>query len=64
MQESTGVSTVNHTQELSLGPRVRRPPVRLIDESTNKFYAKLAAVGAVEEPKDFKNAVESPQAEH
>jgi hypothetical protein len=32
-----------------------------IDESTNKFYAKLAAVGDVKEPKYFKNAFESPK---
>lgn len=32
-----------------------------IDESTNKFYAKLASVGAIKEPKDFRSAVESPQ---
>ncbi|EFX70723.1 hypothetical protein DAPPUDRAFT_327902 [Daphnia pulex] len=64
IQELTGASAVNQTQKPPLGRRVRRPPVRWIDESTNKFYAKLASVGVVEEPKNFKNAVESPQADH
>ncbi|EFX75913.1 hypothetical protein DAPPUDRAFT_322878 [Daphnia pulex] len=58
IQELTGASAVNQTQEPPLGRRVRRPPVRWTDESTNKFYAKLASVGIVEEPKNFKNAVE------
>ncbi len=32
--------------------------------SLQTFYAMLASVGVVKEPKDFKNAVESPQADH
>jgi hypothetical protein len=62
-QELVGNPTASQTQEPSLGRRIRRPPVRWIDESTNKFYAKLAAVGAVEEPTNFRSAMESPQAD-
>ena len=62
-QELVGNPTASQTQEPSLGRRIRRPPVRWIDESTNKFYAKLAAMGAVEEPTNFRSAMESPQAD-
>ncbi|KAK4013553.1 hypothetical protein OUZ56_026107 [Daphnia magna] len=53
----------NQTQELSPVRRILKRPVRWNDESTNKFYAKLAAVGLVKEPKNFKCAVESPQSD-
>jgi hypothetical protein len=62
-EELAGNPTAGQTQEPSRGRRIRRPPVRWIDESTNKFYAKLAAVGAVEEPTNFRSAMESPQAD-
>lgn len=62
-EELAGNPTAGQTQEPSLGRRIRRPPVRWIDESTNKFYAKLAAVGAMEEPTNFRSAMESPQAD-
>jgi hypothetical protein len=62
-EELAGNPTAGQTQEPSLRRRIRRPPVRWIDESIKKFYAKLAAVGAVEEPTNFRIAVESPQAD-
>ncbi len=45
------------------GTRVRRPPIRWIEESTNEYYAGMATVGEFEEPATFKEATTCPQAE-
>ncbi len=47
-------------EQVVLGPRIRKAPVRWIEESTKPYYAGMAVVGDME-PSTLKEAIASPQ---